>query len=579
MELIVILFIGGFIMDEGSKDITTSNNDLAVKLRQAEIEVRKNNLNEKAKQEPGEKNWKGFGFDINPQVTFISIILLVAFITITLMFPSQAETVFEKALSLITKNAGWFFIMASNLFIIAGLVFAFGKFGNIKIGGRNAVPDFSKFSWYAMLLSAGMGIGLLFWSVAEPIIHLSNPSPFFDGIQPGSPKAVQAAMSTTFFHWGVHPWGIYAIVGLAIAFFTYNKGLPLTIKSVFYPLIGNKIYGFWGNVIDVFAVLATLAGLATSLGFGVSQVNAGLNFLFGINISVTVQVLLIIGITFLATISVVLGLDGGVKKLSEINMILAGLFLIFIILVGPTIYLLSGFIENFGYYLSNLLEMSLWTETFKDSSWQGSWTVFYWAWWISWSPFVGIFIARISKGRTIKEFILGVMLIPTLISFIWMSVFGGTAIFLETKGIADIVSFVDKDVSIALFAMLENLPLTKITSFIGIILVTVFFITSSDSGSLVVNYLTSDGKLESPIPQRIFWASMEGVVASTLLIGGGLAALQTATLITGLPFAFILILMIFSLRQGLQQEYELDIAIKEKLAEVRENHVIEETIK
>ncbi len=567
------------MMDEEIKHMTTSNNDLAVKLRQAEIEVRKNNINEKAKQEPGEKNWKGFGFDLNPQVTFISVFLLFVFITITLMFPSQAEAVFEKSLNLITKNAGWFLVLASNLFIVAGLVFAFGRFGNIKIGGSKAVPEFSKFSWYAMLLSAGMGIGLLFWSVAEPIIHLSNPSPFFDGIQSGSPKAVQAAMSTTFFHWGVHPWGIYAIVGLALAFFSYNKGLPLTIKSVFYPLIGNRIYGFWGNLIDIFAVLATLAGLATSLGFGVSQVNAGLNFLFGINISVTVQVLLIIGITLLATISVVLGLDGGVRKLSEINLVLAGLFLMFILLVGPTIYLLSGFIENFGYYLSNLLEMSLWTETFKDGNWQGSWTVFYWAWWISWSPFVGIFIARISKGRTVKEFILGVMLIPTVISFIWMSVFGGTAIFLETRGIADIVSFVDKDVSIALFAMLENLPLTKITSFIGIILVTVFFITSSDSGSLVVNFLTSDGKLESPIPQRIFWASMEGIIASTLLIGGGLAALQTATLITGLPFAFILILMIFSLKEGLQQEFDLNIAIKKRLTEVRENHVIEETIK
>lgn len=583
-------------MNEDQKQRLASKKALAKKLKKAEIEARKKAIenrppfkglqirptvslfDEEGKKEPGENNWEGYGFDLNPQVTFISSALLIIFIALTLIFPSQAELFFSNSLNFISKNAGWFLVLAANIFVIAGILFAFGKFGDIKIGGSEAQPEFSKFGWFAMLLSAGMGIGLLFWSVAEPIMHLSSPSPLFDGVPSGSPLAAQAAMSTTFFHWGIHPWGIYALVGLGLAFFSYNEGLPLTIRSVFYPLIGNKIYGFWGNLIDILSVLATLTGLATSLGLGVSQVNAGLNYLFGINISVTIQVMLIIGITLLATISVFLGLDSGVKKLSEINMVLAGVFLLFVLFAGPTIYILSGFTQNIGYYLSNLIEMSLWTETFKDTNWQGGWTVFYWAWWISWSPFVGMFIARISKGRTVKEFILSVMLIPTLLSFFWMSVFGGASIFLETNGIADIAGFVNNDVSTALFAMLGSLPLTKITSFIGIILVVVFFVTSSDSGSLVVDHLTSGGKLDSPVPQRIFWALMEGVVAATLLIGGGLTALQTASVITGIPFAIILILMIVSLYQGLNQEYEIEEAVKRKLRQVREDHVIEEAI-
>jgi choline/glycine/proline betaine transport protein len=331
-------------------------------------------------------------------------------------------------------------------------------------------------------------------------------------------------------------------------------------------------------VIDVLSVLATLTGLATSLGLGVAQVNAGLNYLFGISISTTIQVLLIIGITGLATTSVVMGLDGGVKRLSEINMVLAGVFMLFILFVGPTIFILSGFTQNIGFYLSNITQMSLWTETFRDTNWQGGWTIFYWAWWISWSPFVGMFIARISKGRTVREFILGVMLIPTLLSFFWMSVFGGTAIFLETTGVSNLIASVEVDASIALFAMLEDLPWTGFLSIIGIILVTVFFVTSSDSGSLVVDHLTSGGKLDSPVPQRVFWAVMEGVVAATLLIGGGLTALQTASVITGLPFAMILLLMIYSLHAGLKQEFEVEEIVSRKLREVEDQHVINEVI-
>ncbi|MBK5244497.1 MAG: BCCT family transporter [Eubacteriaceae bacterium] len=530
------------------------------------------------RQEPGEKNWAGRGFDIHPQVTIISTILLVLFIAATLIFPNRAGETFSVIMSGITKNAGWFFIAVANVFVGAALFFAFGRYGNIKIGGPEAKTEFTKVSWYAMLLSAGTGIGLIFWSVAEPISHLNSPMPMFGGLVPGSPEAAQAAMAVAFFHWGIHPWAIYAIVGLSLAFFAYNRGLPLTIRSIFYPIIGNKIYGFWGNLIDILAVMATLTGLATSLGLGVSQINAGLNHLFGVSISIPIQVGLIIGITALATLSVVAGLDGGVKRLSELNMVLAGAFLVFILVAGPTVYILSGFTQNIGYYMSNFIEMSSWTETFRNSNWQGAWTVFYWAWWISWSPFVGMFIARISKGRTVREFILGVMLFPSLLSFIWMSVFGGTAIFQETNGLADIGSAIQVDASRALFAMLDALPFSSMLSVVGIILITVFFVTSSDSGSLVVDHLTSGGKLNSPVPQRIFWAVMEGVVAATLLIGGGLSALQTASVITGLPFAFILLLMIYSLNAGLKQEFEVEENVRKKVREVRENFIINEVI-
>ena len=573
-----------------------SERQLAKKLRKEEVRARKEAIknrekfkglqikptvslfDEEGREEVGERNWEGFGFDIHPEVTITSSIILVIFIAVTLLFPAQAQVFFENTLDIISNTTGWLMIFSANIFIIAALYFAFGRYGSIVIGGKKAKPEFSRFAWYAMLLSAGMGIGLLFWSVAEPITHLGVPSPMFGGINPNSPEAAQSAMASTFFHWGIHPWAIYAIVGLGLAFFSYNKGLPLTIRSLFYPLIGNKIYGLWGNIIDILSVLATLMGLATSLGLGVAQVNAGLNHLFGISISTTIQVILIAVITGFATISVVMGLDGGVKRLSEINMVLAGIFLLFVLIAGPTVYIMSGFTQNVGFYMANFVEMSLWTETFRDTNWQGAWTVFYWAWWISWSPFVGMFIARVSKGRTVKEFVVGVIIIPTAISFIWMSVFGGTAIFQQLNGISDLTSVVNIDESLALFALLENLPFSAILSFVGIILVVVFFVTSSDSGSLVVDHLTSGGKLDSPVPQRIFWAAMEGVVAATLLVGGGLDALQTASVITGLPFTLVLLVMIYSLYLGLRQEFLIERAVNQKLKKVTDDHIITEVI-
>ncbi|MBW2520480.1 MAG: BCCT family transporter [Deltaproteobacteria bacterium] len=564
--------------------------ELAEKLKRAEKEARRRAIKERErfkglqirptasfyddaeKKEPGEDNWVGFGFDIHPHVTFLSSAVLIIFILLTIMFRVEAAELFTHAMSFITETFGWFMILSANIFILAAIFFAFSRFGNIRIGGNRAQPEFTTGAWFAMLLSAGMGIGLMFWSVGEPMYHYSAPSPMCIGVESGTPEAAQAAMGITYFHWGLHPWAIYAIVGLGLAFFAYNRGLPLTIRSIFYPILGNKIHGGWGNLIDILSVLATLMGLATSLGLGVKQVNAGLNYLFGIEINVTTQVVLILIITAMATLSVMSGLDGGVKRLSQWNMGLAGLLMLFLLVAGPTVFILSGFTQNLGYYFTKLPQISLWTETFRDSNWQGSWTVFYWAWWISWSPFVGMFIARISKGRTVREFILGVMLIPTLLSFVWMSVFGGSAIQLQASGAADIVTAVKTDVSTALFVMFDYFPMSSLLSLVGIVLVTVFFITSSDSGSLVVDHLTSGGKLDSPVPQRVFWALMEGAVAAVLLIGGGLVTLQTAAVSTGLPFAIVLILIVYALYVGFSQEMFVEDAVRRKLKRVEEEH-------
>ncbi len=573
-----------------------SKGKLAAKLKKAEKKAREKAIKEREQfrglqisptasffdesgaQKPGENNWRALGFDIHPEVTIFSVLTLSIFILLTLMFKDQAADFCSHALSWISTSFGWFFILSANIFIGAALFFAISKYGHIRIGGNKAKPEFSTLAWYAMLLSAGMGIGLMFWSVGEPMYHYASPSPLFNGVLPKTPEAAQAAMGVTYFHWGLHPWAIYSIVGLGLAFFAYNRGLPLTIRSIFYPIMGNHIYGFWGNLIDVLSVLATLMGLATSLGLGVKQVNAGLNYLFDVSITPEMQVILIVVITLFATMSVVAGLDGGVKRLSEWNMGLAGIFMLFLLIAGPTVYILGGFTQNLGFYIENIAQLSLWTETFRETNWQGSWTVFYWAWWISWSPFVGMFIARISKGRTVREFILGVMIIPTLLSFVWMSVFGGSALFLQSSGSADIVAAVKSDVSTALFEMLQHFPATSILSLVGIVLVTIFFVTSSDSGSLVVDHLTSGGKLDSPVPQRIFWAAMEGVIAAVLLLGGGLSTLQTASITTGLPFTLVLLLGVYSLYVGLAQELYVEEAVENKLQVVEEEHRLAEAI-
>ncbi len=490
-------------------------------------------------------------FDVDGLVFWPSALIIVAFISITLIVGEPMDQVFSAIQSSISSYGGWFFILSVNIFLFFVLYIAFSKYGKIRLGGNKSRPEFSTTSWFAMLFSAGMGIGILFWSVGEPINHFINPP----GAEPRTVEAARESMEITFLHWGLHAWGIYALVGMALAFFTFNKKLPLTISSVFYPLLGEKVHGPWGKVINVLAVVATLFGLATSLGLGVQQVSAGLAHLFNLPDTITTQVILITVITLAATGSVVAGLSGGVKKLSRLNMFLGAIFLVFMLVVGPTLFIMDSFIQNIGGYVQNFFEMSSWTETYKQSDWQSDWTVFYWAWWISWSPFVGMFIARISRGRTLKEFVLGVLIVPTLLTFFWLSTFGGSAMYLELNSLADIASAVIGNVATSLYVLLEQFPLSSLTSVVGVVLVTSFFVTSSDSGSLVVDSLTAGGKLDAPVPQRIFWALTEGAVAAVLLIGGGLGALQTAAISTGLPFTILLIVLMWSLLKGLRKEH------------------------
>ena len=510
---------------------------------------------EVADREPGDRNIVKAGFDIHPQVTFLSAGFLAVFICLS-VFVDGTQDVFSTILDFINEKLGWFYILDFNIFVLVAIYFAFSRYGKIKLGGPFALPEFSTPSWYAMLLSAGLGIGLMFWGVAEPIFHYTSPAPLFP-VEAGSVDAGKAALATTYLHWGVHGWALYGLVALALGFFAYNRGLPLTFRSIFYPILGPRIYGGWGNAIDILTVIATLFGLATSLGFGAQQAAAGLNKLFGAPDNLTFQILLILGITALATISVVAGLDAGVKRLSELNIWLAGAFLIFVLLVGPTLFVLSLYTQSLGYYVQILPEFAFWNAAFTETQWQAWWTIFYWGWWISWSPFVGMFIARISKGRSVRELLVGVIFLPSILCFLWMSVFGGSAINLQMTGERDVASAVNENVATALFDMLEAFPLTGIVSFVGVLLLISFFVTSSDSGSLVVDHLTSGGKLDSPKPQRVFWAVMEGLVAIALLIGGGLSALQTAAVSIGLPFALILLIMCWSMKKAFTEELDL----------------------
>ncbi len=517
------------------------------------------------------KKW----FDIHGPVFWPSVILITILIVGTILAGDAAEEVFNAARVGITGWASWLFVAGVNIFIVFCLYFAFSRFGSIRLGGNEAKPEFSNMAWFAMLFSAGMGIGLMFFAVAEPMWHLLYPP----HAEAGSVESVRDAMGVTFLHWGLHPWAIYGVVGLALAFFAFNRKLPLSFRSVFYPLLGDRINGWMGDVIDILAVLATLFGLATSLGIGAQQAGAGMEFVFGFENTTNLQVIIIAVVTLVAVGSVVLGIHKGVKVLSKFNIQLAGLFLFFILVFGPTLFILGTFVQSTGHYLQNFAEYAFWTETFSEGSFMTDWTVFYWAWWISWSPYVGMFIARISRGRTVKEFILGVLIVPTVVTFLWMSGFGGSALFLETEGLASIAEAVEADQTTSLFVLLNEFPFGIVTSFLAVILVLSFFVTSSDSGSLVIDGLTSGGKIDSPVGQRVFWASTEGLVAAVLLIGGGLGALQAGAISTGFPFVIILLIMCYSLQRGLSREYK-DNLMKEK-DEERESYrdLVSKTIK
>jgi BCCT family betaine/carnitine transporter len=422
----------------------------------------------------------------------------------------------------------------------------------VRLGGVDAKPEFSRMSWFSMLFAAGMGIGLMFWGVAEPMTYYTGAGGTPLGVAPATPEAADMAMAATLYHWGLHAWAIYAVIALALGFFSFNCKLPLTLRSAFYPILGERCWGWPGHVIDTFAVLATIFGLATSLGLGASQVNAGLTMLFGVEEGINTKISIIIFVTFIATLSVVRGLEGGVKILSNANMLLALALLTFVALVGGNISVAGAVLDTAGNYLGNILPLSNWVGR-DDEQWMQDWTVFYWAWWVSWSPFVGMFIARVSKGRTVRELLVAVLLVPTLVTVVWMSVFGMNALHQAQNGIGSLADGMSS-MSLATFQMLENLPFNELTTLIGVVLVLVFFITSSDSGSLVIDGITAGGKHDAPVPQRIFWATMEGLLAAALLYGGGqqaLAALQAGTVAAGIPFTLILLVVCFSLYKGL----------------------------
>ncbi|HAU09217.1 MAG TPA: choline transporter, partial [Gammaproteobacteria bacterium] len=427
----------------------------------------------------------------------------------------------------------------------------FSRFAHLRLGADDSEPEYSYGSWFAMLFSAGMGIGLMFFGVSEPMTHFLEP-PVGEG---GTIDAARNAMQVTFFHWGLHAWAIYIIIGLALAYFSFRHDLPLTLRSALYPVIGDKIYGKWGNAVDIFAILGTMFGVATSLGLGVMQVNAGLNYLFGLPVSIVVQVALIAAITCAATISVVAGLDAGIRRLSELNLVLALLLMVFVLIAGPTVMLLSSLIQNIGMYLSGLVDMTFRIYAYEPNEWIGNWTLFYWAWWISWSPFVGMFIARISRGRTIREFILGVLLVPSGFTFLWLTIFGNSGLWLEMhEAGAGLATAVQTNMPTAIFVLLDQLPLTGITSALATMLIVTFFVTSSDSGSLVIDIISSGGAENPPVWQRIFWAVSEGAVAATLLVAGGLAALQTAAISSALPLIIVMFLVCYGLMKALHAE-------------------------
>lgn len=476
-----------------------------------------------------------------------------AFTLITVIFavaaPSSAQATFSAIQEWILRNASWVYILTVAIILLSVVFLAVSRYGDIKLGPDHSQPDYRDVTWFAMLFSAGMGIGLMFFGVAEPVMHYVAP-PVGD---PATVDAAREAMKITFFHWGLHAWSIYAMVGLVLAFFSYRHGLPLTLRSSLYPLIGDRIYGPIGYAVDIFAIIGTIFGIATSLGLGVAQINSGLNHLFGIPVSATVQITLIVIASLLATLSVASGLDRGIRILSEINLALALGLLLFVFVAGPTVFLLQTFVQNTGAYLSDIVYKTFNLYAYEPNEWIGGWTLFYWGWWIAWSPFVGLFIARISRGRSIREFVCGVLLVPAGFTLMWMTVFGDTAIhFILVEGLQDLARAVAKDSSLALFVFLEQLPLSTITSIIAIVMVIVFFVTSADSGALVVDLLASNGAENSPVWQRVFWSLLMGVVAIALLLADGLEALQTATIASALPFSIILLLALWGVFKALK---------------------------
>ncbi|MBC7198697.1 MAG: choline BCCT transporter BetT [Pseudomonas balearica] len=486
---------------------------------------------------------------INRPVFFGSAIILLALLIYSIGFQENAQTVFSDAQAWIIANVSWLYILAVAVILLMVTLVALSRYGDIKLGPDHSVPDYSYLTWFAMLFSAGMGIGLMFFGVAEPVMHFLSP-PIGDG---STALAAREAMKITFFHWGLHAWAIYAIVAMILAYFAYRHGLPLTLRSALYPLIGERIYGPIGHAVDIFAIIGTVLGVATSLGLGVTQINTGLNHLYGVPVSIPVQIGLIVATTLLATISVVTGLDKGVRRLSELNLSLALLLLFMVLIAGPTVFILQTFVQNTGSYFSEIINKTFNLYAYEPNDWIGGWTLFYWGWWLAWSPFVGLFIARISRGRTIREFVAGVLLVPTGFTLLWMTVFGDTAIHMILwEHLDSLGKAIEQDSALALFVFLEQFPFSSLVSLVAIVMVVVFFVTSADSGALVVDMLASGGHQGTPTWQRVFWAGSMGAVAIALLLADGLTALQTATIASALPFTIALLCSMWGLLKALR---------------------------
>ncbi|SLN73523.1 Glycine betaine transporter BetL [Roseivivax jejudonensis] len=500
-------------------------------------------MHDKMKQEP-----LLFFPKVNRRVFGVSAILILGFIVLGALFSETAGTVFSTMQGWLAGNFGWAMILLVNILLIAVIYLAFGRYGDIRLGRMNEEPAYELFSWTAMLFSAGIGIGLIYWGAAEPLYHYFSPPVG----EPETEAAARQAMTLSFLHWGFHAWAIYAIVALSLAYFHFRKGLPLTIRSALYPLLGDRIFGPWGDAVDILAVFGTMFGIVTSLGLGAMQINSGLGEVFGIEQSPVVQILVIAGITALATMSVIAGLNGGIKRLSNLNILLSMVFLAFMLVVGPTLFIFDTYVQSYGAYVRDLVQWGTWAEAWTDGgTWQNSWTIFYWAWWVSWAPFVGVFVARISRGRTIREFLIGVMLLPSSIMFFWFCAFGGTALQISLGGDPALVEATRESYGDAMFALLDYFPASELMSGFAIVLIVLWFVTSSDSGSFVIDMLTAGGDPDPPKVQRIFWAVSEGAVASVLLLAGGLSALQAAAVIAGFPFAVVVFLILIGLLKAL----------------------------
>ncbi|MGP4118402.1 BCCT family transporter [Psychrobacter aquimaris] len=495
---------------------------------------------------------------VSKPVFIISALLIVGFIIFGAFFTETAGALFSFLQSFITNKFGWLFIILVNLALLLCIYLAMSRYGDIRLGAQTETPQYSLFSWIGMLFSAGIGIGLVYWGTAEPLYHFMAP-PLGEA---ETIAAAKQAMNITFLHWGLHAWALYAIVALSLAYFHFRRGLPLSIRSTLYPILGKKIYGPWGHAVDILAVFGTMFGVVTSLGLGVMQINSGLERLFGIPNNLTIQIALIVFVTILAAISVMMGLDKGIKRLSDINIGLTTILLGFMVILGPTLFIFDSFLENIGNYLSVVVPLGLWGESYEgQENWQSAWTIFYWAWWVSWAPFVGVFIARISRGRTIREFVLGVLLIPMMILFFWFTTFGGVAVHMELLAAIDpalvspgLIEAVQADFGSAIFKLIESYPLAQPVTLMIVIMIVLWFVTSSDSASFVIDMLTAGGDTNPPKIQRLFWATTEGIIAAILLAAGGLSALQAAAIVAGLPFALVVFAMMYALLRGLSRD-------------------------